>query len=1604
MSTGLEFIEKGMSFQEMLAKADEHPVTRRAFIAAVGVALAAGVTLKPEEAEAWNSYNSKISGPLYSAAGLADCVHEDITQIAYAYALHKMYRSNGTIEVTKKNRNGSTYTINVPDVPGGLLNPWRPHDGGENGQAPSFSDTDLAKFGNYDPLPNSMYAENVAFLRMGAFWNDSACDSIADFMFNYARKDQINNYPMPYSSVADVASHILSDQENENEYFLGSALIKFSMGERASFIHAMQAFLTDATTPLPQGKCRQMMMQWLGVAWEFARTGDPNNIEVEGLSKDECRTIFDAFIDLYHQCYKGWDIRDQRDKCNTPVCENMPLEDLFSVHGDGDKFACYGHPESVDKEKNDGYSGPNPLNIRGMECRSIPMSNRSMRLRALGMFAHTIEDSWCPSHCSRAYPIEDTQVQHETPKMKHQILAFNHYYRQKGSGTASKNRHSPYDQVCKVDLNSKPWKGNSKFDNKNNLRQILTYNPDSPWYKFWDFCDWFPDRYNFSRGTNKLYNFAPGEANNHKYRDSSKGIEYEIFNQWYFMETLAGNKDIWTDFSAAGPVRHNDAKFDFMTLGMSEAINTMTALFQLFMQDKPWNGENGEKGVRDWLLENTLKCAFKDDDEDMYNGTYPIKINSGKALKASSWICTGGRRSLDSGRLLLVNVASLSKKYAKLGIADKSGMKYGLKDPCSSLQLYVLWEDWAAKFFNEYNDGTAQCKKHDNKGFDEDDGMTFVKNAHQNLSACLDKAVEINGEDKVNEIVGSSEMLALRQVLTDLAGVYNEFLIQKTDAVPTDENILSTLATYDGADAGALGSQIVEETALIEAIPSSLQGLFATTDSGDDDEEEEEVTTDLLVSIQAIGSPQVMDLSTNIEPDDDADEYRPYMFTNQKTLSPFSAWAKVGSAVDDQLLTYGEKGDGITVSLRFFADNVYGDDYECEVVGVDNKRSEDNAYRVFGQVLLIEDDSLMLNVHTLNTDGEHVTNIYETFPFEEGFDHEELDAIESGSYVNLLLRQTPESDTKEIQGFAVIDTVTTSESNDDFFNELNFTNITNAPIYDVFSNSVSIVSGEIDPSDGSIAAPHFYAYYQEGASEDVEYTDKYVKKYNEETGEYETLLASYNEETGLWEEDENGEPLVYYKEASNTSFTLVSTVSYEQGVMCDIPLQCDTYDEEVESTHTLSALVYQDNSIQDTENMQYKTHFTKGAPSEDADEPQFEEVEQFNDPLYLSYLAVGMCDDHADACELPQHHVSDEEGKHFVLCDDFIVHGIEDCTDEDGNLCTESGKPCTKCNYHAAVRLYGETRYETMAAIVGTGFESADTVVVASGQNFPDALSASALAGAFSAPIVLTTPEALSAEAAAEITRLGANSAIIVGGTAAVSAEAASAIDELGLSVERVSGETREATAREVAAAVTAKTGGSKTYIVVSGQNFPDALAIAPFAYAKCAPILLTGADGSLDADSLAAIPAGAEVVVCGGTAAGSAATILELTLGHKLVRLAGETRYETAAKIAAFEIEQGMSCNLVAIATGENFPDALAGAAFAGANDGILVLAKAAESPAVDTVAEVLGGQIDRCFVYGGEAAVTDDTAEAIATKFGLDGLNNKSYEDLHPTEEEDE
>jgi len=153
-------------------------------------------------------------------------------------------------------------------------------------------------------------------------------------------------------------------------------------------------------------------------------------------------------------------------------------------------------------------------------------------------------------------------------------------------------------------------------------------------------------------------------------------------------------------------------------------------------------------------------------------------------------------------------------------------------------------------------------------------------------------------------------------------------------------------------------------------------------------------------------------------------------------------------------------------------------------------------------------------------------------------------------------------------------------------------------------------------------------------------------------------------------------------------------------------------------------------------------------------------------------------------------------------------------------------------------RIAGSDRYATSLALVEDAFPAGpvDTLFLATGTAFPDALATAPAASVAGDPLLLTPPDRLLACAAAEIRHLAPAHVVIVGGTAAVSPAVATAVGKLGPTVERVSGVDRYATAAAVAERFLPD---ATTAVPASGLDFPDALAGGPFAATLGAPMLL---------------------------------------------------------------------------------------------------------------------------------------------------------------------
>ncbi|MBT2693695.1 cell wall-binding repeat-containing protein [Bacillus sp. ISL-55] len=242
------------------------------------------------------------------------------------------------------------------------------------------------------------------------------------------------------------------------------------------------------------------------------------------------------------------------------------------------------------------------------------------------------------------------------------------------------------------------------------------------------------------------------------------------------------------------------------------------------------------------------------------------------------------------------------------------------------------------------------------------------------------------------------------------------------------------------------------------------------------------------------------------------------------------------------------------------------------------------------------------------------------------------------------------------------------------------------------------------------------------------------------------------------------------------------------------------------------------------------------------------------------------------------------------------------------------------------LRIQGKNRYDTAIEISKSTFpEGTDTVVLVTGTDFPDALSGAPLAFMYNAPILTTTQGKLIDQTANEIKRLGAEKAIILGGTSAISTEVVNGLKALGLQVERIAGKNRYETSALIADRIP-----SDTAILANGQNFPDALATAPYAAKNSYPILLTRSD-KLPLEIHRQMRA--MTIIAGGQQAVNDSILKPFP---ETIRISGKNRYETNLRIVHYFDKDIQTAY---IATGNHFADALTGSILASVHGEPIVL-----------------------------------------------------------------
>jgi putative cell wall-binding protein len=156
-------------------------------------------------------------------------------------------------------------------------------------------------------------------------------------------------------------------------------------------------------------------------------------------------------------------------------------------------------------------------------------------------------------------------------------------------------------------------------------------------------------------------------------------------------------------------------------------------------------------------------------------------------------------------------------------------------------------------------------------------------------------------------------------------------------------------------------------------------------------------------------------------------------------------------------------------------------------------------------------------------------------------------------------------------------------------------------------------------------------------------------------------------------------------------------------------------------------------------------------------------------------------------------------------------------------------------------RFAGADRFDTSRQIASAAFGSVSAAYLASGLNFPDALSAGAAAGAQGQPVILVGGDAPDAPIIATLHSLGVTTVRLIGGTAVIPASYAQGLTDAGFTVARVSGNDRFQTS--VAVNTDAFRAATTTTLYASAAQFPDALSGAAYAGKIGSPLLVTPAN-----------------------------------------------------------------------------------------------------------------------------------------------------------------
>ncbi|MGH4139578.1 cell wall-binding repeat-containing protein [Clostridium sp.] len=294
------------------------------------------------------------------------------------------------------------------------------------------------------------------------------------------------------------------------------------------------------------------------------------------------------------------------------------------------------------------------------------------------------------------------------------------------------------------------------------------------------------------------------------------------------------------------------------------------------------------------------------------------------------------------------------------------------------------------------------------------------------------------------------------------------------------------------------------------------------------------------------------------------------------------------------------------------------------------------------------------------------------------------------------------------------------------------------------------------------------------------------------------------------------------------------------------------------------------------------------------------------------------------------------------------------------------------------VRLGGVDRYQTATAISQSGWKTiSGYAVLATGNDYPDALSAAPLAKKYNAPILLTDKNSIPQTVITELKRLSVAHIFITGGTGVVSKSIENQLNAMGIATERLGGADRFETSIKIAE----KLGGiSGEIMVTNGMQYADALSASSIAAKKGIPIILVSKDVlPASTNTFISNKSFTKTYILGDT------DLISNYVANKfptIERIVGSNQYERNINIIK-RFESDINFKSICVATGKDFPDALSGSAIAAMNSTAIVLVD--DNNLKDITTNYISGklaQVNDVYIFGLQGAVSDATINTLFKK----------------------